>query len=329
MEKGYIFREKLMKKNVLITNLNSYIGLSLCNQMSNRSNNLFGFYNEGDAPEKYADLKDKICLIPLTISNILSLKKHLLLNSYDTVIHIPDFHNNPNRSRKKLRRANVFATQQIIEFCLNAKAKLIYCSSVAVYGNSPIELPSHDRTEKIVFGYRAKIILEIESLIEQNRLKGLKAVILRPAVMYGKGYSGFINILKKLIKYKLLPKVNERIYIHLCSIKLFIDILEQAITNEEAIGKNYNVADYEPIILTELTNYISNKMRKRDYKTIFLLNLYVGRNIANLLYKLNYVFGGNFMERLTHNWFYDIEDLIKDFSVQKVNTFMEISEILD
>ncbi len=318
-----------MKKNVLITNLNSNIGLALCNKISCRSYNIFAFYPEGDDSDKYSELKGKMSLIPLTISNTLILKKHFSLNQYDTIIHIPDFHRNPNRGRKALRIANVFATQQIIEYCLKSKAKLIYCSSVAIYGNSPFELPSHDRTEKVIFGYRAKMIAEIESLIEQNRLKGLQAVILRPSQLYGNKCCGFFNTLVKLIKYKILPKINERIYVHLCSIDLLINILEQAINNDNVLGKNYNVADFEPVILKELINYISKKQNKKNYKTIFQLNLYIGRNLANLFYRFNFVFGGNFLERLTHNWFYDIEDLTRDFNVQKVNTFMAISEILD
>lgn len=318
-----------MKRNVLITNLNSNIGLALASKISNRSYNLFAFYPEGDDPEKYAAFKDRIALIPLSISNIITLRKHLTLNHYDTVIHIPDFHTNFNKSRRALRIANVFATQQIIEYCLASKAKLIYCSSVAIYGNSPFELPSHDRTEKIVFGHRAKMIAEIESLIEQNRLKGLHAVILRPAILYGDNCCGFFKTLVTLIKYRLLPRVNERIYVHLCSIDLLIDIIEQAIINDNVLGKNYNVADYEPVILKELVDYISNRLNKKNYSTIFQLNLYVGRHWANLFYQFNFVFGGNFLERLTHNWFYDVEDLLNDFNVHKVNTFMAISEILD
>ena len=318
-----------MKKNVLITNLNSKIGLELCNKISNRSYNIFAFYQEGVDPNRYVDLKDKISLIPLSISNTLILRKHLSLNHYDTIIHIPDFHNNFNRSRKALGIENVFSNQQNIENCLINNTKLIYCSSVAIYGNSPFELPSHDRTEKIVFGHRAKMVAEIESLIEQNRLKGLKSIILRPAILYGNNCCVFFKTLVRLIKYKLLPKVNERIYVHLCSIDLLVDILEQAISNDKALSKNYNVADYEPIILKELIDYISNRVNKKNYTTIFQLNLYIGRNLANLFYRLSFVFAGNFLERLTHNWFYDIEDLTRDFNVHKVNTFMAISEILD
>jgi len=247
-----------MKKNVLITNIDDNIGYALSSKISHRSANIFALYPEGEDPEKYSHLKGKVTLIPLSVSNTLILKKHLLLNEYDTIIHIPDFHSNPHKSRKALRRANVFATQQIIEFCLSNKAKLIYCSSVAIYGDSPFELPSHDRSEKIIFGYRAKMIAEIESLIELNRLKGLRAVIFRPAFLYGENCCGFFQTLVKMIRYRILPKVNERIYIHLCSIKLLINVLEQAITNDKSLGKNYNIADEEPVILRELVNFISN-----------------------------------------------------------------------
>jgi nucleoside-diphosphate-sugar epimerase len=115
----------------------------------------------------------------------------------------------------------------------------------------------------------------------------------------------------------------------LCSIDLLANILEQAISNDTALGKNYNVADDEPVIIKELIDFISNKVNHKDYRTIILLNLYIGRNISTLFYKFNLAFAGNFLERLTHNWFYDTEDLDRDFSVNKVNTFISISEILN
>ena len=317
-----------MKKKILITNIDCYIGQALSNKINFRSYNVCAFYPAGVNPEKYSHLKDRITLIPLSLVNTPILKKHLQLNDYDIIIHIPDYHANPNKSRRVLRKTNVFATQQIIEFCLKKKAKLIYCSSVGIYGNSPTELPSHDQTEKIILGHRAKMIAEIESLIERNRLKGLRAIILRPAILYGKNCGGFFSVLVRLIKHRLLPKIGERIYIHLCSIDLLVNILEQAISNDKSIGKNYNVADKEPVILEDIINFISNQIHHRDYKTIFLLNVYIGRNIAILFYKFNWVFAGNFVERITHNWFYDIEDLERDFSVNQVNTFIAISELL-
>ena len=318
-----------MKKKILITNFSSYIGKALCRQISSKNYDLYAFYPEGEDPRRYAAISDKISLIPLSIDNTLILKKHFELNDYDTVLHIPDFHSSSNKSRYKLRISNVFALQQVMEYCLRAKANLIYCSSVAIYGNSPFELPSNDQTEKIVFGRRAKMIAEMESLIERNRLKGLKAVIIRPSILYGKDCCGFMKVLIRLIRYRLLPNVNERIYIHLCNINLVANILEKAITNEHALGKNYNVADDEPVILKELVNFINKQLHHKNYKTVFVLNLYIGRNIANLFYRLNWPFGGNFIERLTHNWFYDTEDLERDFNVPKYNTFTGISEMIE
>lgn len=318
-----------MKKKVLITNLQSYIGAKYSASISNKSCEYYAFYPEGDDPQKYATINSRIILIPLNLSNTQTLKKHFQMNDYDTIIHIPDFHSNHNKSRKYLRIANVFSTQQVIEYCLKAGSKLIYCSSVVIYGNSPFELPSNDLSEKIIFGHRTKMIAEIESLIERNRLKGLKAVILRPAIIYGKEARGFFITLMKLIKYRLLPKINDRIYIHLCDINLLTSIISKAIYAENIYGKNYNVADKEPVILKDLIDYVSNQISRKDYKTILQVNLYIGRNIANLFYRLNWVFGGNFMERLTHNWFYDIEDLERDFSIPLTDTFSSISKMLD
>ncbi len=318
-----------MRKKVLITNLQSYIGSKFCSGISNKGCDYYAFYPEGQDPQKYASISKKILLIPLNLANTLILKKHFQMNDYDTIIHIPDFHANLKKSRNHLRIANVFSTQQIIEYCLKSGAKLIYCSSVAIYGNSPFELPSNDLSEKIIFGHRTKMIAEIESNIERSRLKGLQAIILRPAIIYGQGSTGFFATLMKLVKYRLLPKVNERIYIHLCNIELLNTIIAKAIFNEDVYGKNYNVADKEPVILKELLDFISYQYRKKDYKTILQLNLYIGRNIANLFYRLNWSFAGNFMERITHNWFYDIEDLEKDFSFTKTDTFSSITNLFD
>lgn len=317
-----------MRKKVLITNLDSYIGHELISKIRHKSYDLFAFYPSGQVTDCYADIKDKVSLIPLTIGNTLILKKHLSLNQYDTIIHIPEFHTQRSNNRVSGRVANVFATQQIIEYCLLTEATLIYCSSVSIYGNTPFELPSHDLSEKVVFGYRAKMVAEIESLIEQNRLKGLQAVILRPSLLYGVKSKGFVRTLIRLVKLNLLPTINQRIFIHLCNVNLLVSVLEEAITNEQCLGKNYNVADSEPVILNDLINYIKKFQKNKNYKTFLILNLYIGRNLANLFYKFKFTYGGYFFERLTHNWFYDIEDLVRDFTINKVDTIPAISEVI-
>lgn len=318
-----------MKKRVLITNLDSYIGQELVSKIRYKSYDIFAFYPAGQLTDRYSEFKDKISLLPLTISNTLILKKHLSLNQYDTIIHIPEFHTKRCNNRTSGRIANVFATQQIIEHCLQTGATLIYCSSVSVYGNTPFELPSHDLSEKVAIGYRAKMVAEIESIIEQNRLKGLKAVILRPSLLYGINSKGFVRTLINLIKLNLLPKTTHRTFIHLCNIDLLVSVLEQAITNEECIGRNYNVADSEPVILNDLLNYIKKFLANKKYKTALILNLYIGRNLANLFYRFNFTYGGYFLERLTHNWFYDIEDLVRDFTINRVDTIPAISDVIN
>ena len=318
-----------MKKRILITNVLSYIGNTFCRNIKHKNFEIVGIVPLGIDPKKYEDLKQLIDIVPLAISDSSSVKDYLGRNDYDVIFHIPDYYLHRFNSKKKLRKANVIAAIQLSEYCLKSGALLIHVSSTNVFGTSPEELPAYFKTKDVMLNKVANIMIENEVHIEKNRLKGLKSIVLRHSILYGEGCQGFAKLFTRLIKNRVLPLINERIYIQLTNILLLVDIMEQSITNLDAVGNNYNVVDYEPVTvgdLTQFTNRLLNHQKK--YSEFHSLNIYVGRKIAKILYILRLCKSARFFHMLTNNWFFDTENLKRDFNSPRYNTIPAFASIV-
>ncbi|OQY39242.1 MAG: hypothetical protein B6226_02210 [Candidatus Cloacimonetes bacterium 4572_65] len=312
-------------KRILVTDILGYIGSSFGSKLRNKSYEITGIVPVGCDPKKYADLVDTIKILPIAMTNIYSLKNHLNQNEYDIIVHIPKYHDRTSLSKKNFRVANVHASEQFVEYCLKNDSRLIYCSSTEVFGNTPNELPTNDHTEKVSDTYRAKCILEIELIIERNRLKGLRAVILRPSVIYGESSPGFSRIFIRSIKYRLIPNINNRIYIHFTNIKLLVNVLEKALTNEQCIGSNYNVADDEPLLIGEFIKYVSTVLQVKGYSSTKVRSLYAIKSIVSVLHFLKLFKYERNLELICNNWFFDIMPMREDFRVVRFKTLPAFS----
>ncbi len=316
---------KNTKAKVLITNIIGYVGQNLCKKIKAKNYDLYGIVPVGTDPMKYEEFRDIITVIEITINDIINLRNHLEENYYDFIIHVQDDPTDKYFKKKRFINNSVNIVEQIVEYCMKNDSVLIHLSNTDVFETAPVELPAYFRKKNNYKSKYAKVLAEEEAIIEKNRIKGLKAIILRHSVWYGEGCKGFSKNMISAIKLRLFPLVNERIYIHLTNILLFCEIIEQAITNTQAIGKNYNVTDHEPVVLSELTHFINQLLKEKKYGAYHSMNLYFGRNIAELLSKLRLYRCSKFFEQITHNWFYDSTNLKRDFNPPRYNTIPAIA----
>ena len=104
-----------------------------------------------------------------------------------------------------------------------------------------------------------------EQLVKKYHSSRLQTIILRPTITYGPGDNGFLpKLVNMVIKKKIiLPKKD--VFIHL----LWVDSLAQSISNlvktYDFNGKTYNIADKNPILLSELINMISTSFNNKEY----------------------------------------------------------------
>jgi nucleoside-diphosphate-sugar epimerase len=113
-------------------------------------------------------------------------------------------------SEKRLYDVNVEGTRNLLNVCVEAAPNLrrfVYCSSTSVMGKELAEIPANEKTECLPtdnYGYSKlmaeKVVLEYK--------KRLPVVIVRPAVIYGKGFDeGYFPVLK-LIKHNKMKIID-------------------------------------------------------------------------------------------------------------------------
>ncbi len=123
-----------------------------------------------------------------------ALKKHL--RDADTIIHLAgsmDF-SNP----KRMHKANVELTKKIID-AAPKKAKIIFASSISVYGKNLLEIPATEKTPTNPDSIYAKTKLEAERIVSSHP----NHLIFRIGTLYHPSYPDFFRILKLVEKERM------------------------------------------------------------------------------------------------------------------------------
>lgn len=258
--------------------------------------------------ERYSAFRSELEVVKLDLSDTPRLKDYLAENKFDVVVHIGALRGGRNFPKSEYLRANIYSTQQIVEHCLANQAKLLYCSSVGVFGAIPEELPASNATERNPDNYYHYTKIESEKIINQAILKGLHAAILRPSITYGPGDQGFPFQMVKLVSRHLFPLINKRIWVHLCHINTITGAFIWLLKNEFHTGLSLNVADREPVELINLVNFISREVHGGNYhKLINIDRIFFrwGEWLAKLL--KNELWLSRF-QLISRSWFYYVAD---------------------
>lgn len=127
--------------------------------------------------------------------------------SFDLIFHCAACVENSNP--EKLKTVNVEGTRNICELALNqGVSRLIYLSSVAVVSGNK-EVPLIEDLPLAATNPYGESKLEAEKVVWEYRDKGLPVVILRPPMVYGEDEPHMLTILLKLLKWRILPLVNQ------------------------------------------------------------------------------------------------------------------------
>lgn len=155
------------------------------------------------------------------------------------------------RVRPGLTRADYFAshcdtTRQIVDR-LSSDQTIIHFSSASVMGAnrrasdgvhpSPRTFPAADYAE-------AKLQAE-RIVLEAAKIRGFRAIVLRPAIVYSPGGEGMIATLLRLAQRGVLLKIVPSAAVnHLCSDALLLDTVDRLAADSERFnGRTLKVAD--------------------------------------------------------------------------------------
>ncbi|GAB1365539.1 hypothetical protein MASR1M36_04100 [Candidatus Cloacimonadaceae bacterium] len=257
---------------------------------------------------RLVDVPETVRLVEIDLADTNSLKEFLFTNDFDTIVHIGALRGGRRATRQDFIKSNLFSTAQMVEYCLAKEARLIFCSSVGVYGAIPKELPAGMATEKNPDNYYHYTKIEAEKVINKAVLTGLKAAIVRPSITYGTRDRGFPYQLVKLVHHHRFPLINKRTWIHLCNIEALVRAFSWLADNNWRSGLTLNVADREPIQLHALVDFISRQLHNRNYpaylrfdRRFFSWGEKTARLMGNELWTSRF-------ELISKSWFYDVSE---------------------
>lgn len=158
-----------------------------------------------------------------------------------------------NKGNNLLHKVNVIGTENICKLAMKLKVKrLVHLSSVAVVsGNSQIPL-------KEDLPFRASSIygkskIEAEKVVLKYRDKGLRAVILRPCMVYGKGASHITGKILAGLKYRVLPLIDKgKRKLHMVFVKNLVEAMVFSLSKDEFLKGSFFVADKDVLTVREL-----------------------------------------------------------------------------
>jgi len=173
-----------------------------------------------------------------------STKIDVIFNCMGYVEHKPKF---------RLYEVNVLGTENICRLALELEVeRLVHLSSIAVVNGNDVVPLIED------LPYKAKDLygeskIEAEKKINEFRKKGLKAVMIRPCMVYGESEPHLLGLLLWLLRFRLLPllSVGDK-KMHLVSVRNVCEAMFFSLTREEFLEGAFNIADNEVLTIKEI-----------------------------------------------------------------------------
>ncbi len=227
--------------NVLITGATGFIGRNLTEELSKKKGfNIFCLVRNDKKAERLKRLGVKFIYADIT-------EKHTLMKilrfKIDVVFHCAGYVGN---KKELLYAVNVVGTENVCELAqrLNVE-RFVYLSSVSVIsGNTETPL-----TEELP--YKATAVygeskIEAEKKVLEFRRSGLKAVILRPCMVYGEDEPHSLGLLCFLLKRRFFPLIDGgKKKLHLVYVKNVVESMIYSLKDEEFLNGTFFIADNE------------------------------------------------------------------------------------
>lgn len=293
---------------LLLTGITGLIGGNVLHALLNKPvvSSITALVRPGTDRSRYAAFADRIRIVELDLADIPNLKEFLFTNDFDVILHIGALRGGRKATRQDFLLTNLASTEQMVEYAMAKNARLIFCSSVGVFGAIPAEHPANNQTPRNPDNLYHYTKIEAEKVINRAVLAGLQAAIVRPSITYGRGDRGFPWGLVKMVDKRVFPLINKRIWIHLCHIDSLVNAFMWLLEHPWKSGITLTVADREPVQLGALVDFISRELKGRNYPKYMQFDRFffaMGERIARLL--KNELWVSRF-ELISKSWFYDV-----------------------
>lgn len=205
-------------------------------------------------------------------------------------------------------RVNYEGTKNIVDECLRNDVKLLHVSTVGVLGpadSKPLDEKAPLSPNPNPYT-RSKAEAE-KYVVRKCREEGLRAVIVRPAFVYGpRGTYGLNLLIDMIITGKLRMVIgNGGNYIHPIHVRDLIEALV-IVMSKEGKGEIYIAANEKPVKLREFIELVSRFANRR---VRFGLPPFIARLILTFRGGIGGSSARETVMLFTRNWFYNVEKL--------------------
>jgi nucleoside-diphosphate-sugar epimerase len=316
-----------MKKTILITGSTGFIGSHVLSSLVDKYDLTALIRPNRDISK----LPVNIAIQYINLSETEKLNDFLETHFFDVICHIGALRGGRSASKADFIKTNLTATEHLVDSAIKNKSKLIFCSSVGVYGTIPSELPATLSTPYSEDNLYHSTKIQSERLIlDAVKNSGLEACIVRPAITYGSGDFGFPYTLTKLVDQHKLFLPHSDIYIHMTNVDTIVETFDKLIENSFNTGSIYNVADNDHVCFRELVDFIYQKLHdKSKYPKNRYINskfFCLGKNAAKLI--KNELWTSRF-ELLSSSWYFDVAPVYADLNLTPSQTIPNYEKVIE
>jgi nucleoside-diphosphate-sugar epimerase len=177
------------------------------------------------------------------------------------VHHVAAAFRKVNLPRRAYWDVNVVGARNVLAAALrHGVTKVVYCSTCGVHGDVK-QGYADEETPVAPEDYYQFTKYEAERVVQEFVNKGLRAVILRPAAIYGPGDpERFFKLFKMVKKGRFMMFGSGEVHYHPLYIDNLIDAFELAARSTKSSGEAYLIADEESFTLNQMVSAIAQAL---------------------------------------------------------------------
>jgi nucleoside-diphosphate-sugar epimerase len=318
--------------SVLLTGGTGFIGGKLLEQLvETTAEEIVLLVRPGTARSRYARFEEAGVRIEMAAMHERDAIKRLFdSRRFDVVYHIAAIRGGRRFSRRAYFSSNVTATEHIAREVAKQGGRLVYCSSVGVFGAIPQRLPADESTPRLGDSYYHYTKIVAEERLRAMVADGLDVVIIRPTITYGTGDYGFPYSLIKLIDSGMFVRCSRDVDIHVGDVRVLAEAFMRAAEVDVPSGSAYIVTDRKPVHLRALVDSISQQLRGKPYPgwkrlpdiAFDLAAFTFDKLVKNDRWKTRF-------QLISRSWYYDVGPTQRDLKVNLADTLERFSYVVD
>ena len=317
-------------QHILLTGFTGFIGRNLAQRLARDGFAVTAMIRPGSDPTKLKTLAERspVSFFEGDLADARSLESRLREHRWDAIFHIGAVRGGRKVSREEYYRVNVEASASIGRYARETGTKLVFCSSVGVYGAIPQVLPATVASPFRDDNYYHSTKIEAEQRLQELVRSGLDCVILRPTITYGTWDYGFPYTLVRLVDQGMFLLPTQPVTVHLADVDLVCETFIAAARRRVVPGSVFNVADLEPVGLKALVDFIHLQLKGTTYprwKRLPRVAFRVGERAAMLL--RNDLWKARF-ELISRNWFYSVATVKSELGVDQSSTIPTFGKVI-